>query len=137
MNKTGTLTQEFKDQIAEHSAVYIAMLKTEIQSHQEAIERLQKQVKQWEDFSAMRDSYMLPNQPLSRDYLRQYIQNAGGKLKTVDIIDHLYTGKTQKERSMLIKRTSTILTQMVNEGELIKVTVKGEKGNYYELNKKK
>ena len=71
------------------------------------------------------------NAPLSRDMIRDILRDNPNPISTAELIDLIYSGKTDEKRNQLISVASVMLNQLVRTGELEKYRPKGKQGNLY------
>ena len=120
----------------------IDRIRDKIAEYEKAIELLEKELEmrqrsltQWEQFQQSIPILMEPNQPLTRDYIREYLKASVRPKLNNEIIDDLYNGKSSQERALLIKQLSVMLNKMEKKGEITIIKKEGTKGNYYEWKK--
>jgi len=114
---------------------YIADLKAQMAYHVDAIEKIALTIKMWQKHPPEPQRAMKTNSPLTRDLIRNLAKGYGQPLQTVQIVDLLYKGQTDEERSKLIKTLSVMLNQMEKEGEITIEKKPGVKGNFYKWKK--
>lgn len=114
----------------------IDRLNEQIADHERAITDLKFNIKVWLENDAPQEvKLMLPNSPLTRDLIRNFLKGYRQPVQTIRVIDLLYKNKSEEERKKLIKTLSVIFNQMEKEGEIIIEKRSGVKGNFYTLKK--
>jgi hypothetical protein len=114
----------------------IDRLNEQIADHERAITDLKFNIKVWLENDAPQEvKLMLPNSPLTRDLIRNFLKGYRQPVQTIRVIDLLYNNKSEEERNKLIKTLSVIFNQMEKEGEIVIEKRSGVKGNFYTLKK--
>ena len=126
---------EIKQNIPPHLQSIIAEIDKQIFYHEATLANLKSTRKAFIEKQPHPQKMMKINFPLTRDLVRNLMRGYGQPMQTVQIIDILYKGITEEERTKNIKTLSVILNQMEKANEITSERKAGVKGNFYKWKK--
>ena len=130
------IVEDYDNSIAREKA-QIEYHKAQINFHEAQIKSMELAQSAYVKYQPYQVQFTQIDAPLTRDLIRNFLKGHNNPIRTVDIIDLIYRGKSENEKSALVKTLSVMLNQMANNTQEIEIIKKaGTKGNYYKWIKK-
>lgn len=130
--------EEFKRSVTEDVQGFIKTIDRDIQKKLKQVERLKTEIEslhtekgKYLNFLSTIPNLIKKNQPLTKEYIREFMKKAEKPVQTVDVIDILYDSISDEEKTRLIKNLSVIFNKLVRDKVVSVEKVAGLKGNRY------
>ncbi len=120
-----------KQPIKPHIQKIVDKLDEQIVVQKQILEHLEKSRQMWLEQQPEEVQFFKLGEPLTREYVRNFLKGYRQPVQTTQVIDILYPNDDVEQRYNHIKHLSVMFNQMKDKGEVIVEKREGVKGNFY------